>query len=75
MFNAIKEDVRNILSGFIVAPSDTKELILDELTDRYGAMEFLEPELYEKKQLCALSGMKPTVCCPSKINEYVLLVT
>ena len=35
-------------------------------------MEFLEPELYEKKQLCALSGMKATSCCPSRISEYVL---
>ncbi|MBR6153018.1 MAG: transglycosylase domain-containing protein [Treponema sp.] len=53
-------------------PASVVRQILDELTDTYGALEFLEPELYEKKQLCALSGMKPSSCCPSKINEYVL---
>ena len=53
-------------------PASVVRQILDELTERHGALEFLEPELYEKRQLCSLSGMKATSACPSKISEYVL---
>lgn len=53
-------------------PASVVRQILDELTERYGALEFLEPKLYEKRQVCALSGMKPCPSCPSKISEYVV---
>jgi len=49
--------------------------ILDQLTRDYGYADFQQPELYEKKEICTLSGMAATENCPSKTKEYVLKST
>ena len=46
--------------------------ILDRLTDTYGYKDFKQPELFEKQEICSLSGMKASPICPSKTMEYVV---
>ncbi len=52
-------------------PAAVVRMILDFLSDRYGACSFQQPELYEKRSVCALSGLTPGENCPAKVNEYV----
>ncbi len=52
------------------APATIVRNILDELTKEFGASDFLQPEHYEKKEICSLSGMIASDICPSKTTEY-----
>ena len=45
---------------------------LDRLTKTYGYSDFPQPELFEKQEICSLSGMRASEICPSKTMEYVL---
>lgn len=53
-------------------PASIVRQILDELTAEYGAGSFLQPQTYEKKRICVLSGMSAGENCPSVTEEYVL---
>ncbi len=52
-------------------PARVVRSLLDNLSETYGAKPFLSPEKYEKKEICALSGMRPTSYCPAVIKEFV----
>ena len=45
--------------------------LLDALSEENEPREFLKPEKYEKQEICALSGMKPSGSCPAVIKEFV----
>lgn len=45
--------------------------LLDELSRIKTPQKFLQPDDYEKKEICSLSGQKPTNNCPSVVKEFV----
>ncbi|MCQ2611109.1 MAG: transglycosylase domain-containing protein [Treponema sp.] len=54
-------------------PAQVAKTILDYLEEFDGleSLEFCEPEGYEKKAVCALSGMYPGDACSNTVYEYV----
>ncbi|MBQ2081394.1 MAG: transglycosylase domain-containing protein [Treponema sp.] len=52
-------------------PARVVRNLLDTLTKETDAKEFLQPEKYEKREICALSGMKPGPSCPAVMKEFV----
>ena len=46
--------------------------ILDRLTNIYGYENFKQPELFDKREICSLSGMKAGKDCPSKTLEFFI---
>jgi len=52
-------------------PAEIVRALLDELTKRYGADDFLQPEDYRKERVCALSGLAAGPACPATAEEYV----
>ena len=52
-------------------PAEIARAVLDVLTKTYGAKDFPEPEFYEKRRVCALSGLAAGDLCPSSVQEFV----
>ncbi len=53
-------------------PATVARSLLDMLSSRYGANDFLEAENFVKQNVCALSGMLPNEYCPAVSREFVL---
>ncbi len=69
MGNYEGETVINMTGSSI--PAILVRQVLDRLTAKYGSSEFNAPELYEKREVCTLSGMPAGPNCPSKSLEYI----
>ncbi|MGP1459825.1 MAG: transglycosylase domain-containing protein [Treponema sp.] len=52
-------------------PAEIARAVLDVLTKTYGAKDFPPPEFYEKRSVCALSGLAVSDSCPSSVQEFV----
>ena len=52
-------------------PAEIARAVLDVLTKTYGAKNFPEPEFYEKRKVCVLSGLAAGDLCPSSVQEFV----
>ncbi len=52
-------------------PAEIARAVLDVLTKTYGAKDFPEPEFYEKRKVCVLSGLAADDLCPASVQEFV----
>ena len=52
-------------------PAQIVRGLMDELTKAEGAKPFAKPVCFEKREICALSGMAPAADCPAVSYEYV----
>ncbi len=53
-------------------PAQVVRFLLDEFEKQASSASFKEPELYVKKEICALSGMRAGNFCRNTVEEYIL---